>query len=317
VSVIVGAYNHEPYITQALTSVITQVAPFGVEIIVIEDASTDGTLDAIVEVQMGLDRDLDTTMTVFAAPFNLDTNRGLHAAIERSHGEFVATLDGDDYWSSPHKLARQVQLMRDRPELSMCIHPADYLDDVTGEIFGRSEIGTEDMGLCDLVPSNQIPACSALFRRSAIDHLPAYFDEAPYGDLLLYFEAALHGPIGIVDETMGVYRFHRGGMWNGAEVELRELRWIELLDNARPEVRERCAANLRQSKGDAYRLIASSLIEEGRRGRALRYALRAAAVRDAGRVESLRLARHALPTFTDKPVGATIDLVNRLSGRAG
>lgn len=306
VSVIVGAYNHERYIAQALHSIIAQDAPFPIEVFVVEDASTDRTLDVIAGVQRSLDPDGNVSLTVLASPINLNTNRTWRATVQRTRGEFVATLDGDDYWSDPHKLVRQVQLMRDRPEVAMCVHAADYLDDSTGEIFGRSEVGPDDMTLCDVVLGSSIPACSVLFRRSAVLELPDFFDDAPYGDVITYVEAARRGPIAVIEEAMGVYRFHGGGLWNGAPTEVQSQRWLDCLAHFDPEVRARCSDAWQQSRGYALRQIASARLADGRRIGALSAALRAARMKDGSRRESVGLALQALPQVAAKPMRAAL-----------
>ena len=133
VTVILLTYNHEQYIAEALLGILAQQTDFGVEIIITEDCSTDGTIDAIEAVRSTN----GASWTVLRSPRNECSNRVWRRALDVARGEFIATLDGDDYWTDPNKLARQVEFLRSRPDCSMCFHDVVKLDQTTGRSSRR------------------------------------------------------------------------------------------------------------------------------------------------------------------------------------
>lgn len=218
ISVIVVTYNHEPFLAEALDGVLAQSAINDAEIIISEDGSSDGTR-AIVEryAQRHPDR-----ITAIFSPHNLYSMRVLNRAIEAARGDYIAYLDGDDVWTDPHKLARQMELLDANPQMAMCYHNADLVDRA-GAPLGRTHIipGKPVADLFDLIRTNPIPACSAFYRAPAIKPLPEWMDRAPCGDWMLHLIAAQTGEVGYIDEVMGVYRQHPDGMWSGLPREQR------------------------------------------------------------------------------------------------
>jgi glycosyltransferase involved in cell wall biosynthesis len=289
VTVILLTYNHEKFITEALNGVFAQETPFAVELIVTEDHSTDDTLAVIDSVKARTGREF----TVLSSPTNLCSNVVFRRALDIATGEFIATLDGDDYWTDPHKLARQVEHLRKRPDLAMSFHDVVKIDEETGAVVEETALGTVELTQCNLAGGNDIPGCSALIRRACVERLPASFDDAEFGDWPLYLAAARHGGVGGVGATMGVYRLHEGGIWSGDRTERRYLQHLRFLDGLDESLRWTCRYNWRRGRGWAVRKVAESLLEQGRRWEAWPYAMRsivAPGLPGFGRRDSLRMA---------------------------
>jgi glycosyltransferase involved in cell wall biosynthesis len=230
VSVVVVTYNHEPFIAQALDSVLSQELEGGYEVIVSEDCSTDGTRLVLAEYQA---RHPDTIRLLFS-PRNLNTNEVVSRGIRAATGTYVALLDGDDYWSSPSKLAKQVRRFEQQPELSMAFHnvlvayddgsrePHPFHMETPNErISARmpAPVSTLD----DLVGGNFIQTCSAMFRRDRLRELPDWYEGAALGDWPLYVLLAEQGPIAYIDEVLSVYRVHAGGLWSENMSRIRDI----------------------------------------------------------------------------------------------
>jgi glycosyltransferase involved in cell wall biosynthesis len=113
-------YNHEAWIASAIDSALAQSVPFSVEILVADDCSTDGTREIVREYA---ERHPETIRT-----FLPDQNLGVAGiwlrAARQCRGEYVAILEGDDYWTSPEKLARQVALLDSHRDWVSCFHGA-------------------------------------------------------------------------------------------------------------------------------------------------------------------------------------------------
>ena len=120
VSVVLLTYDHERYIAQAVDSVLAQETPFDVELLISEDCSTDRTREIVRDYAA---RHPDR-IRLFLSERNINTNEVTLRALRAARGDLVAFLDGDDYWISPHKLARQVEFLDAHPECSMCFHGA-------------------------------------------------------------------------------------------------------------------------------------------------------------------------------------------------
>ena len=122
VSVSVTAYNHEKYIAQAIDSILMQEVDFEYEIIIGEDYSADNTRNIVIDFQ----RRYPDKIKLILPQENLGYggNKIFDQTLQVSRGEYVALLDGDDYWTSPHKLRKQVDFLDSHPECSMCFHNA-------------------------------------------------------------------------------------------------------------------------------------------------------------------------------------------------
>jgi hypothetical protein len=126
-------------------------------------------------------------------------------------------LDGDDYWTAADKLERQADFLDAHPECAMCFHNARVIDE-TGlkpprdwTPAGQPPVST----LEDIWMGNFIAMCSAMFRRAPIADPPPWYDAMfPITDWPLHILAASHGSIGYLDEVMGTYRHHGGGMYS-------------------------------------------------------------------------------------------------------
>jgi glycosyltransferase involved in cell wall biosynthesis len=208
VSVILLTYNHEPYIEQAIDSVLEQTTEAKVEILVSEDCSPDRTR-AIVQRYA---RRYPDRIRLFLSEQNQNDIEVYLRAYRQARGDFVAYLDGDDYWL-PEKLERQLEFLRSNPHVVMCYHAAKVIGDGTKECTRR--YGEYD-GLQQLLLQNPAPSGAVLFRRRALGDLPGWFADQDYIDWPLAVLLAQRGEIAYLDEPLSVYREHAGGLYSGA-----------------------------------------------------------------------------------------------------
>ncbi len=214
VSVLVMCYQHERYIGRALDSVLEQDDGLSYEVLVGDDASDDGSRAIIAKYA---EKHPDRIRTFFPeGNCGLQGKAMFNALLERARGEYVAKLDGDDYWTSPAKLRRQVAYLDAHPEYSMCFH----------NVLWRHEGGSRppvpynaadqasELEMHHLLGANPVASCSAVFRREAIHPLPAWFFEQLWGDWQLNLLALRRGKIHYLPELMAVHLTHPGGMWS-------------------------------------------------------------------------------------------------------
>src|SRR5438094_5921795 len=212
VSVLLSTYNQEKYIAQALESVLMQETDFDYEIVILEDCSTDATREIVLAYQK---RHPDKIRLRLAAR-NERSNKPFAEEFQAAAGRYIAMNDGDDYWTSPKKLQKQVEFLDAHPECALCFHNALRIyEDENRAPFPQNFAGQKRIfALEDIWRSNFIAGCAAMFRKDALGQLPEWYYTMSYGDWPLYILCAQHGKIGYIDEILGVYRIHREGLWS-------------------------------------------------------------------------------------------------------
>ncbi len=128
ISVIIPAYNAEKYIRAAVQSVLDQTRPVH-EIIIIDDGSTDGTRQAVEEIQ----KQRGTGMPVLRHIFQQNQGPAVarNTGIKNAAGDYIAFLDSDDYWL-PARLKKQMEVFRARPEAGLVCSGRFRVDETTG-----------------------------------------------------------------------------------------------------------------------------------------------------------------------------------------
>lgn len=221
VSVVCQTYNHEKYIAECLESLVTQKVNFRYEILVHDDASTDKTADII--------RDFEKEYPVLIKPIYQRVNQWslgnkVFSGIQlpRCTGKYIAICEGDDYWTDPLKLQKQVDLLERHIEYSMCFHNViEHWDDGQKEDCCFSNIVDREYSGLEIYKNWIVPTASVVFRRSILESgcsdcfLNPHFI---YGDIVLFLLAASCGKIMGMKEVMSVYRRHEGGAVFGYNV---------------------------------------------------------------------------------------------------
>jgi len=209
VTTIVTTYNHEKFIAEAINSVLMQKVNFDQEIIIVEDCSTDRTREIVI----GLQETYPDKIRLMLADRNRNDNKAFAQAIYDARGQYLALLDGDDYWTSPHKLQRQIEFLERYPECTICFHNAlAFYEDKSQPSYYFNHIHQKQFStLEDLWEGNFIAGCSVMLRRGLFDRFPEWFYPIKWADWALYILTARYGKIGYIGEVMGAYRIHKGG----------------------------------------------------------------------------------------------------------
>lgn len=118
VSILITTYNHEKYIRQALDSVLAQVLGFGIEILIGDDASQDSTPNILKDYA----KKYPSKVHTFLQEKNIGASRNCYELLQQARGEYIANLDGDDFWTDPDKLRLQVEFLDAHPEFIGCTH---------------------------------------------------------------------------------------------------------------------------------------------------------------------------------------------------
>lgn len=281
ISVAFITYNHERFVAQALESALTQEPGCEWEIVIGEDASTDRTGEIVSEYA---ERHPGRIRLLPRVP-NVGMHRNTERTLAACAGEYVALLEGDDYWTAQDKLRKQAEYLDAHPECSLCFHEilAEYEDGGTGPPPFRRDASREIFTLDDLAAGNFIATCSAMFRNVPRVVLPDWSRGMPMVDWLLFLLIAERGDIGCLGETMGVYRIHGGGAWSslsGVEVLKKSIRACRILNR---HMGRRCGTVLKSSISMWHMEIAKILEAGGHPAGAALHAVRSLAASPFGR----------------------------------
>jgi glycosyltransferase involved in cell wall biosynthesis len=219
VSISIVTFNHEKYIKDCLEGILMQQTTFPFEIILGEDESKDATREICKEyarrhpdiIKLFLRNRKDVIHINGTATGRYNFIENLTAA----SGKYIAICEGDDYWTDPLKLQKQVDFMEANPDYNICFHEVGVFNQTEG-ILQKNSITrkvAETTTIEELANGNYIHTPSVLFRNNF--NLPKWFQESPTGDWTLYMIMAKDGKIKKLPGTMAVYRQHGNGVWSG------------------------------------------------------------------------------------------------------
>ena len=212
VSILIITFNHVKYITQAIESALMQDTDFEYEIVIGDDCSTDGTWEIVDSFRARYPEKivcLERKSRLGAVPNFIRT-------LEACRGDYVATVEGDDFWTCARKLAKQVQFLDTHRDYAFVFHNVLVMfEDGSREpyLFCQSD-QNERTTISDLIRSNYVGTASVMFRRNLFGRCPDWMRELSIGDWPLHILNAQYGKIGYLSEPMAVYRIHSGGLWS-------------------------------------------------------------------------------------------------------
>jgi glycosyltransferase involved in cell wall biosynthesis len=214
VSVLMITYNQEEYIAQAIDSALKQEVDFNYEIVVGDDCSTDSTRTVLLDYQQKHSEII--RLLLHKQNLGFSGKKNFAQTLRACEGKYVAILEGDDYWTSPHKLQTQIDLLDSHPEYALCFHCVNKVhEEAERQIETFSPPWQKDFyTLEDLLVGNFLATCSTVFRNKLFEDFPDWFYSMPMGDWALHILNAQHGNIGYIDESMAVYRIHGKGLWS-------------------------------------------------------------------------------------------------------
>lgn len=222
VSVCIITYQHARFIARTIEGALMQRTDFQVEILIGEDESTDGTREICIDyARRNPDRIKVFQRSRRDVVFIDGRPRGSYnfqMTLAEARGEFVALCEGDDFWTDPEKLQRQVDYLRANPDCAGCFHDAKLVD-AEGKTLLKSyfQSDQEKFTQRDVLETllSKEPTCSLVFRKAAFaEPLPEWYLRRP-SDLYLDILLTNQGSLGFVRRNMGAYRKHVGGIWSG------------------------------------------------------------------------------------------------------
>jgi glycosyltransferase involved in cell wall biosynthesis len=229
-SVAMITYNQERFIGQAIESVLAQKVNFDYEIVIGEDCSTDGTRAIVTDFS----RRYPGRIVPLLRERNLGGPQNFLGTLAACRGQYLAVLEGDDYWTSVDKLQMQVDFLDAHPDRVSCCHRVKFLYETgPARVDVHPLLAAGPYTIEDLLRMNFVVTCSTVLRRDLIGPLPRWLFETSLGDWPLHAIAARNGKIELMDEIMATYRVHPGGTWSSLPLtsQLLEItRMLTLLD---------------------------------------------------------------------------------------
>ena len=169
VTVHTTTYNHAPYIGQAIEGALQQKTNFPIEIVIGEDCSTDGTREIVFDYQAKY----PDIIRVITSDKNVGSKENSRRVREASRGKYIALCEGDDYWTDPYKLQKQVTFLENNQDYAVVHSDADVLSQDSGKLYKSTNkwlSGAIPSGYIyeDLLVRNSIGTLTVLIRNSIL-----------------------------------------------------------------------------------------------------------------------------------------------------
>lgn len=245
ISIIVPVYNGECYLYETLKSVSSQTYQ-NYELILVNDGSRDSSADIIENFI------LQDSRCRIIHQANSGVAEARNSGIRASKGDYIALLDQDDTWE-PHKLAAQVDYLREHPHASLVHTQIGFVDENSTLLPTPSWAWVDDLpgdSLLALYERNRIATFTVLFRRRVIESVGLFREAfAPSDDWDYWLRLALSFNLGFIPDTLGHYRVHSTNASRDQQrMQLAEVRVVENFPKEFPEVKSRISILLLRNR---------------------------------------------------------------------
>lgn len=201
-------YNQVNYIRQCLEGFLIQKTNFDYEVLIHDDASTDGTDDIIREYAQKYP-------TIIKPIFEKENqySKGIPISATfnypRVKGKYIAVCEGDDYWTDPYKLQKQVDFLNNHPDYAMCFHDC-YIRNETQNEFYHEEIQDRDYSVKELFSKWIVPTASMLLKKECVLEISPDI-RIINGDIRVVLSCFAHGKVRGMKDKMSAYRVQENG----------------------------------------------------------------------------------------------------------
>lgn len=219
VSIICCTYNHEPYIRQCLDGFMMQKTNFSYEVLIHDDASTDATAEIVREYE---DRYPEIVKPIYSEVNKYSQGIDIFSKVllPKAIGKYIAICEGDDYWTDPLKLQKQVDFLEENSDYVLTTHY--YLQyfqapQRNGDILPSKLKGDIIYDLQDFISYKYwyTQPLTAVFRRNALN-LEHYGKFNYSKDVTLFYLLLKEGKGLLINDVMGCYRINETGVWSSA-----------------------------------------------------------------------------------------------------
>jgi glycosyltransferase involved in cell wall biosynthesis len=231
VSVAMITYNHEAFILEAIEGVLMQETTFEYELIIANDCSTDQTNSKIEKLIQSHPK------SKLIKYFNHQTNLGMMSnaifTLEKCGGKYIANCEGDDYWTDPLKLQKQVDFLEKNKDYIISCHNALIIND-KGDVINPSKIPPlfqRDFMPVELMKVTPILTLTAVYRNK-VKNLPIMLKNSPNLDTAIFSYLGQFGKSKFHhDIKPAVYRVHEGGVWSTKSAKEKNRMQLQTFNN--------------------------------------------------------------------------------------
>lgn len=202
VSIFCMVYNHETFLRKCLDGFLMQQCNFNYTIVIGEDCSTDNSRAIILEYA----KNYPGKFKLLLHEKNVGAAQNQKLVFENCTGKYIALCEGDDYWTDPLKLQKQVDFLEDNLDFGMVYAKAKVYSETTKTII--NETGGPVNSFHDLLEYNPIPTLTVMLKKDVYDLVKnkIHDKDSPLGDLPVWLYMSCQGKIGFIDEITAVYR---------------------------------------------------------------------------------------------------------------
>ena len=217
IDVILITYNQEQYIAQAVESILMQRVNDDVQVrvIIADDCSKDKTLEIIKSYE----KKSLFPFVYLAADINLGISKNYQRAFAACDGDYIAILEGDDWWSSPNHIEQHIRFLDAHKECSMSMNTITLVTPETQESkppywgYGNNDVFYVDTK-CQISEGNQLGNLSAcVLRKCFVQQLPLTLYDLYIADWMLGVMLSQKGPIALLRDSSSVYRTNSKSQW--------------------------------------------------------------------------------------------------------
>lgn len=242
VSIICNVYNHVKYLNKCLDGFVMQKTNFKFEVLIHDDASTDGSQDIIREYE---EKYPDIIKPIYQKENQYSKHIGINKTYQypRVKGKYIAFCEGDDYWCDENKLQLQYDAMETTPDASACVCRVQEVTEdgrLKNRFYPQGDLQTVVLNTGEFLSLNlqennyPFQTSSYLCRKSVVDlrimENPKFCVASNVGDVPLLLFCSAKGKIVYIDNTMSYYRTGAVGSWNSRQTK------SSLIENYRSEI---------------------------------------------------------------------------------
>jgi glycosyltransferase involved in cell wall biosynthesis len=229
-SIILIAYNQEETISQSIDSILMQNLPIDFEIIVADDFSSDKTM-AIIKNKL---IDKVENLIFLENSKNIGISKNYQRAFLASKGEYIAVMEGDDYWTNPNRLIKHIEFLDFHRECVMSMNRFIVYNQNKKAFYFKKWNSNDDyiyINTTDTIRDNKLGNLSAcVFRKSGVDLLKPDLFDLSIADWMLGIVLSQYGFIAILKEMTSVYRIHNLGVWSNTTKKEKKVQILKSID---------------------------------------------------------------------------------------